>query len=77
MYFYGIYVCAKHFYRAQKFKLLTGLTCEVKENYKYVQKQNVIGKQCLNLTTLILYIEYFVRNATFLYKLADAMIQLI
>jgi hypothetical protein len=45
VYFYGIYFYGGYFYRAKKPKLLTGLTCELKENYKYAQKQNLEVKQ--------------------------------
>jgi hypothetical protein len=31
--------------KLKKAKLLTGLTCVLKENYKYVQKQNLEVKQ--------------------------------
>ncbi len=31
----------------KKAKLLTGLTCVLKENYKYAQKQNLEVKQIL------------------------------
>ncbi len=38
IYFYGFYFYGTYFYKAN---LLTELTCVLKENYKYAQKQNV------------------------------------
>ncbi len=41
-YFYGIYFYSgTYFHRAQKIKLLTGLTSVLEENYKYAPEQNV------------------------------------
>ncbi len=36
-----------YFYKVKKAKLLTGLTCVLKENYKYAQKQNLELKKLL------------------------------
>jgi hypothetical protein len=36
-----------HFFKAKKSKLLTGLICVLKKNYKYAQKQILQVKQIL------------------------------
>jgi hypothetical protein len=50
IYIYGIYFYGFYFYghtsiKLKKAKLLIGLTCVLKEIYKYAQKQNLEVKQ--------------------------------
>ncbi len=47
IYIYGIYFYGFYFYKAKKLKILTGMTCVPKDNYKYTQKQNFEVKQIL------------------------------